>query len=54
MIDFAQTLSEILDSNVGMRAMVIRPLPKPGPLPFGDDLKTLQVPASRHEFLMTN
>lgn len=43
MIEFSQTLSDILDANSGLRAMVIRPLPRPGPGPFGASLSILQV-----------
>lgn len=42
-IEFSQTLSDILDANSGLRAMVIRPLPRPGPGPFGASLSILQV-----------
>ncbi len=43
MIDFTGTLTDILDANAGLRAMVVRPLPRPGPGPFGAFLPTLQV-----------
>ncbi len=46
MIDFTTSLTAILDSNPGMRAMVIRPLPRPGPGEFGACVQVLQVTRS--------
>ncbi len=42
-IDFAETLSSILDEHPSLRAMIIRPLPRPGPGPFGAGLTILTV-----------
>ncbi len=42
-IEFSTTLSDILDANSGLRAMIIRPLPRPGPGPFGAGLTLLTV-----------
>jgi hypothetical protein len=34
-IDFTQNLTSMLDANPGLRAMVFRPLPRPGPVELG-------------------
>ncbi len=44
MLDFSETLTNILDANQDLRAIVIRPLPQPGPGPFNfASLPNLQV-----------
>jgi hypothetical protein len=43
MMDFTQTVTDILDANQGLRAIVIRPLPRPGPGAFGSSMDVLQV-----------
>lgn len=44
MNEFARILSDILDAQPGLRAMIVRPVPRPNPhVPFGQDLLALQV-----------
>jgi len=42
MMDFSQTLTEILDSRPGLRAIVVRPIPRLGQGAFGSELVILQ------------
>jgi hypothetical protein len=42
-MDFTQTVTDILDANQGLKAIIIRPLPRPGPGKFGSGLEVLQV-----------
>lgn len=43
MMDFAQTLREILDAHSGLRAVVMRPLNRSGPAAYKGDLSVIQV-----------
>jgi hypothetical protein len=43
MLDFSQTLSGILDSYAGLRAIVLRPLLRVGSAAFAGNMDLLQV-----------
>jgi hypothetical protein len=43
MMDFTQTVTDILDANQGLKAIIIRPLPRRSSGPFGEGLEALQV-----------